>query len=181
MVEKLGLEEVTPPRFRDFVGGMRVLLAAIGREALVQVLEATDTARPWIEQGGQRLRFRGHSEIEWLTAFGKVTVLRRAYRADGVGKGSAVPLDDACRMSGRFMTTDVEEMAAIGMAMLTAPEVEQILAKALPEGPTATAIQTAAHKRGEEISTHRAAIEASIDEHAPLSPKATCWSSASMA
>ena len=64
MVEELGLEEVTPCRFRDFVGGMRVLLAAIGREALAQVLEATDTPRPWIERDGHRLRFRGHSESE---------------------------------------------------------------------------------------------------------------------
>ena len=171
MVEELGLEEVTPCRFRDFVGGMRVLLAAIGREALAQVLEATDTPRPWIERDGHRLRFRGHSESEWMTAFGKVTVLRRTYRGDGPGKGSAVPLDDACGMGGRFMTADVEEMAVIGMAMLTAPEVEQILAKALPEGPSATAIQNAAHVRGVEISTHRAAIEALIDERAPLSSK----------
>ena len=42
MVEDLGLEEVTPSRFRAFVGSMKGLLAAIGREALVQAIEATD-------------------------------------------------------------------------------------------------------------------------------------------
>jgi hypothetical protein len=74
-------------------------------------------------------------------------------------------------MADRFMTPDIEEMAALGMAMLTAPEVESILAKALPEGPSATAIQNAAHQRGTEIATQRTAIEAAIDEQAPLSSK----------
>ena len=169
MVEKLGREEVSPVRFREFLGGMRTLLAAIGREAIVQALEATDKARAFVEVSGQQARFRGLSEREWLTHFGKITMLRRTYRADGAGGASAVPLDDACGMRGRFMTPDVEEMAALGMAMLTAPEVEQILAKALPEGPSATAIQNAAHQRGEEIATHRSAIETAVDEQAPLS------------
>jgi hypothetical protein len=79
-----------------------------------------------------------------------------------------VPLDAACGMGGRFMTSDVEEMAVLGMAMLTAPEVEQILAKALPEAPSSTAIQNAAHKRGTEIAEHHATIESAIDEQAPL-------------
>jgi hypothetical protein len=73
-------------------------------------------------------------------------------------------------MRGRFMTPEVEEMAALGMAMVTAPEVELILSKALPEAPSATAIQNAAHKRGEEIAERRVAIEAAIEEQAPLSP-----------
>jgi Uncharacterised protein family (UPF0236) len=171
MVEKLGREEMTPVRFREFLGGMRALLAAIGRETIVQILEAADKPHAVVAVSGRRARFRELSKREWLTAFGKVTVQRRTYRADGIDGASVVPLDDACGMRGRFMTADVEEMAALGMAMLTAAEVEQILAKALPEGPSATAIQNAAHERGEEIATHRAAIEAAIDEQAPLSAK----------
>jgi hypothetical protein len=104
-----------------------------------------------------------------LTPFGKVTVVRRTYRGDGPGKGSAVPLDDACGMRDRFMTPDVEEMAAVGAAMLTAAEVELILSKALPEGPSATAIQNSVRKRGEEIAVQREAIEKAIDDQAPLS------------
>jgi hypothetical protein len=169
MVESVGREEVTAMSFRVLLSGLRGLLAAIGRETIEQVLQAKDEVRASIEVSGERLRYRGRSAAEWLTPFGKITVLRRTYRADGAGKGSAVPLDGACGMRGRFMTADVEEMAAVGMAMLTAPEVAEILAKALPEGPSATAIQSAAHQRGEEIATHRAAIEAAIDEHAPLS------------
>lgn len=51
------------------------------------------------------------------------------------------------------MTPDVEEMAAIGAAMLTANEVEQLLGKVLPEGPSAKAIQNAVRRLGEEIET----------------------------
>lgn len=169
MVDGLGREELTPVRFREFLGGMRTLLAAIGREAVVQALEATDRARAYVEVSGRRARFRGLSEREWLTAFGKITVLRRTYRGDGVGGPNAVPLDDACGMGGRFMTPDVEEMAAFGMAMLTASEVEQILAKTLPEAPSSTAIQNATHRLGAEIEARRAAIETTVDDRAPLS------------
>jgi hypothetical protein len=171
MVESVGHEQVTATSFRGLVSGLRGLLAAVGRETIEQVLQAKDEPRSAIEVNGERLRYRGMVECEWLTPFGKITPLRRTYRADGAGKASAVPLDDACGMRGRFMTPDVEEMAAIGMAMLTAPEVEKILGKALPDGPSATAIQNAAHQRGEEIAAQRAAIEAAIDEQAPLSPK----------
>src|SRR5436190_15997888 len=85
MVEKLGREEVNPVGFREFLGGMRTLLAAIGREAVVQALEATDRARAFVEVSGQQARFRGFSEREWLTPFGKITMMRRTYRADGAG------------------------------------------------------------------------------------------------
>lgn len=169
MVGEIGREELKPASFRGFVVGLRGLLAAIGRETIEQVLQEKDTVRSWVEVAGEQRRFRGTVEAEWLTMFGRLKVLRRTYRADGAGKASTVPLDDACGMRGRFMTADVEEMAAVGMAMLTAPEVEKLLAKALPEGPSATAIQNAAHQRGEEIARHREAIEAAIDEQAPLS------------
>ena len=145
MVESLGREEITPTSFRGLMGGLRGLLAAIGRETLEQVLRAKDATCPSIEVSGERLRYRGLSASEWLTPFGRITLPRRVYRADGPGKTSVVPLDNACGMSGRFMTPDVEEMATLAMAMLTAPEVAQILAKALPEGPSPTAIQNAAH------------------------------------
>ncbi len=117
---------------------------------------AAREGRSSIEVEGERRRFRGIVEAEWLTPFGKVMVLRRAYRADGRGKCTTVPLDDACGMPGRFMTSVIEEMAALGMAMLTAPEVAQIIGKALPEAPSATAIQNAVHQRGDEVALRRA-------------------------
>jgi hypothetical protein len=168
MVDEVGREDLTAVNFRGFVSGLRSVLAAIGRETLEQVLQAKDAARASIEVGGERRRYRGTVAAEWLTPFGKAAVPRRTYRADGRGKSTSVPLDDACGMRDRFMTADVEEMAAIGMAMLTAPEVEQILDRALPEGPSATAIQNAVHQRGAEIATHRATIEATVEAEAPL-------------
>jgi hypothetical protein len=170
MVESLGCEDITPMRFRGLLGGLRGLLAAVGRETLERVLQAKDVARSSIEVDGELLRYRGMSGRAWLTPFGRITVPRRIYRADGRDQASSVPLEDACGMRGRFMTPEVEEMAALGMAMVTAPEVELILSKALPEAPSATAIQNAAHKRGEEIAERRVAIEAAIEEQAPLSP-----------
>lgn len=171
MVAKIDREAMTPASFGGFVSGLRGLLAAIGREAFEQVLQSKDEVQPAVMVAGERLRYRGMAECEWLTPFGKVTVVRRTYRGDGPGKGSAVPLDDACGMRNRFMTPDVEEMAAVGAAMLTATEVELILGKALPEGPSATAVQNAVRKRGEEIAVRREAIEKAIDEQAPLSSK----------
>jgi hypothetical protein len=168
MVEAVGREDLTAVSFRGFVADLRTMLAAIGREALEQVLQAKDAHQSAIEVGGERRRFRGVVEAEWLTPFGKIAVLRRTYRADGRDKSTTVPLDDACNMRDRFMTSDVEEMAALGMAMLTAPEVAQILGKALPEGPSATAIQNAVHQRGAEVATHRAASEDAISAQAPL-------------
>lgn len=171
MVAKVGLEEMAPARFQDFLGGLKALLAAVGRDAVVQTIEALDAPRPAVERDGQLLRYRGLSDREWLTAMGKVTLRRRVYRADGVGAASVVPLDEACGMVDRFMTVDIEEMAALGMAMLTAPEVEQVLAKALPEGPSATAIQRVAHRIGGEIEAQREAIEDAVQRDQALSTK----------
>jgi hypothetical protein len=170
MVAELGREDLTPTRLRSFVGGLKSLLAVIGRDALVGALESADTPTPTVERDGQRLRYRGLAEGEWLTAFGRITVRRRVYRGAGRGAASAVPLDEACGMHGRFMTADLEELAALGMAMLTAREVEQLLGRTLPEGPSATAIQNVVRRVGGELGTQRAAIEAAIEEQAPLTP-----------
>jgi hypothetical protein len=110
-------------------------------------------------------------EREWLTPFGKVRINRRTYRGDGAGAASAVPLDDACGMRGRYMTADVEEMVAFASAMLTARETEQLLAKTLPEGPSATAIQNAVRRLGIEIEEQREAIEDAVAIETPLSDK----------
>ena len=171
MVAELGLEDLSPTRFRSFVGSLRSLLAAIGRDALTQVLESADEARSSVERAGQRMRYRGFAECDWLTAFGRLTVRRRVYRGAGPGAPSSVPLDEACGMRDRFMTADLEEMAALGMAMLTAREVEQLLGKTLPEGPSATAIQNVVHRLGGELDSQRAAIEDAIEEQAPLTTK----------
>lgn len=171
MVAKVTAEQLSPAQFGTFLSDLQRLLAAVGRETLTSVLGSLDAPRAAIEVDGQRLRYRGMRESEWLTPFGKVPVLRRTYRGDGRGAASAVPLDDACGMRGRYMTPDVEEMAAFGSAMLTARETEQLLAKTLTEGPSATAIQNAVRRLGIEIAEHRDAIEDAVASERPLSDK----------
>lgn len=150
---------------------MGSLLAGIGREAITQIVEDRDVAHASVEVGGQRLRYRGVSEREWLTPFGKVTVLRRTYRGDGRGAATATPLDELCGMQGRYMTPDIEEMAAFGAAMLTANEVEQLLAKVLPQGPSATSVQKVVCRIGAEVDARRSEIEDAVAKERPLSEK----------
>ena len=72
MVESVGRDEVTPMSFRTLVGGLRGLLAAIGREGLEQLLQAKDAARSSIEFAGERLRHRGVSEGKWISLVGRM-------------------------------------------------------------------------------------------------------------
>ena len=51
------------------------------------------------------------------------------YRGEGLGAASFAPLDIACGMSGRFMTPNVEEVAPYAAALVTAREVNPLLAK----------------------------------------------------
>ncbi len=169
VVAAIGSEEFTPLRFGNALSGLRAMLASIGRDALTRLLREQDMARPSIEVDGRRARFRGISKCEWHTAFGKISVSRRTYRGDGPSAPSAVPLDQSCGMAGRFMTPDVEEMAATSMAMLTANETALLLAKTLPEAPSATAIQNAVRRLGVEIDEQREAIEQTVESDAPLS------------
>lgn len=171
MVAKVTAEQLSPAQFGAFLSDLRQLFAAIGRETVARVLESRDLPRAAITVDGQRVRYRGMRERDWLTPFGKVRLLRRTYRGDGAGAVSTVPLDDACGMRGRYMTPDVEEMAAFASAMLTAREAEQLLAKTLPEGPSATAIQHAVRRLGVEIEEQRDAIEDAVATEKPLSDK----------
>ena len=93
-----------------------------------------------VEHGGQRHRFKQTSEKEWLTAFGVARLTRGYYQPDAGGKG-VVPLDVRCGMVDRFATPDVEELMALASSNLVPKEVETLLGKALPHGPSATAVQ----------------------------------------
>jgi len=169
VVASIGCEEFTPPSFAGALSGLRAMLDGIGRDALLGLLKERDVASPSIDVDGRCARFRESSEREWLTAFGKIPVPRRAYRGDGPSAPSAVPLDQACGMTDRFMTPDVEEMVATSMAMLAANETALLLSKMLPEGPSATAIQNAVRRLGVEIDEQREEIEQTIESDAPLS------------
>ena len=74
-------------------------------------------------------------------------------------------------MAGRYMTSDIEEMAAFGAAMLTAAECEELLGKILPVGPSATAIQKVVCRIGTELDERREEVEEAVWKDKPLSPK----------
>jgi len=103
-----------------------------------------------------------------MTPFGRATIRRRRYSRDH-GGASLVPLDAACGMTGLFMTPDVREMVAFSAALMTAREVEQLLGKALPEGPSATTVQRVVRDVGNELQRHEETVEAAVREQAPLS------------
>lgn len=169
MVEELDREGLDSERFRSFLGDLRDLVNGIGKEALAGAMERLDVLCASIEQEGERLRYRGASTREWLTMFGKVEVSRSVYRGNGAGAAKCVPLDVATGMVGRYMTPDVEEPAAMANAMLPQLEAEQLLAKVLPEGPSATAIRNAVEKLGDELGERQEAVERAIQKEAPLS------------
>ena len=169
MVTEVDREGLTPARFRSFVGDLMELLDGVGRQSLTEVLEMIDEPLARFEHEAEVLRYRGQAEREWLTAMGKITVARRTYRGDGSGAKGVVPLDLACGMTNRFMTPDVEEMSMYATAMVTPREAEQLLAKTLPEAPSATAIQNAMRRIGTAIREHRDTIEDAICEREPLS------------
>lgn len=170
LVSDLDRDCLTPGSFRSLLGGFGAILADLGREGLVEILQDRDPVQPAIEVDGQRLRYRGFSAKQWLSPFGLITVQRRRYRGDAPDSPSFIPLDQMCGMIGAFMTPDVEEMAAFGAAMLTATEVEQLLGKVLPHGPSATAVQNAVHRLGADLDARRNEIEAVVEQAAPLEP-----------
>lgn len=185
LVSEHGAEELSPLRFRRLIGGMQSMLQGVGREALTQWIESQDAPVASVEVDGLKLRFRGSAEREWLSPFGKIRIRRRTYRSDGPDARASTPLDDRCGMAGRYMTPDIEELAAIGAAMLTANEAEMLLGKVLPAGPSATAIQHAVEKLGTAIESRREDIENAIEREKPLSADGdilvTSWDGVMMA
>lgn len=168
LVHETTSDTMTPVRFRGLLGGVHELLMATGREVVERLVEDLDAPRAAVEIDGERLRYRGMATREWLSPFGKIAVRRRTYRGEGRDAVSSVPLEDACGMRGRYMTPDVEEMAALGAAMLTANEVQQLLGKVLPVAPSATAIQSAVRQLGIELDGKRAEIEEAVATKCPL-------------
>jgi len=130
--------------------------------------EEVDEPRAAVEVDGERLRYRGVATRAWLSPFGRLRIRRRTYRGDGPGAKSSVPIDEACGMRDRYMTPDVEEMTAIGAAMLTANEVQALLGKVLPVAPSATAIQSAVRQLGIDLDEKRIEIEEAVAKECPL-------------
>jgi len=168
LVDSASERGFSPCSFRAFVGGLRSLVNSVGLEAFVRAVQAQDETAAAIEREDRRLRFRDASTKEWLTPFGRASISRRVYAGDGGGAGH-VPLDEACGMTGQFMTSEVAEMAMFAVALITPREVEQLLAKTLPEGPSTTAVQHLLEQVGGALDAQQAEIETTVHEARPLS------------
>ena len=82
-----------------------------------------------------------------------------------------MPLDVRCGMVNRFATPDVEELMALASSNLVPKEVETLLGKALPHGPSPTAVQRVLRDVGGFAEVHDDEIEAVMNVEAPFTPE----------
>lgn len=152
--------------FEELIGEVRGATNRAGLEALRAATEMLDARTPTVERDGVRLRFRGTAPKDWLTPLGVMRVERRTYA--GNGTGSFAPLDARCGMTGRYMAPQIEDLVCYAAASSTPTEVEQLLRKALPAAPSATAIKRVIAETSERLHEHREEVEAAIAEQQPL-------------
>lgn len=168
LVETAAKPEMNPEAFRSAVETIKAAVNEVGRAALGAVITKAESADEIVEHEGKRYRFKQVTPKTWLTPFGRLVVLRRYYQPDRGGEGLAM-IDMRCGMVDRFMTADVEEMAAFSAAMLIPAEAKSLLAKALPAGPSAKAISRVVKDTGGFFEAHAKDVEDDIAESASLS------------
>jgi hypothetical protein len=114
---------MNPESFRCAIGTIKDAVNELGRKALEAVIATAESTEDVLDREGRRHRFKQVTPKNWITPFGRISVDRRYYQQDSGGDGFA-PIDIRCGMVDRFMTADVEKMAAFTAAMLTPSEVE---------------------------------------------------------
>jgi hypothetical protein len=168
LVKKGANTEMNPESFRCAIGTIKDAVNELGRKALEGVIAKAESADDVLVREGRRHRFKQVTAKNWVTPFGRVSVDRRYYQRDSGGDGFA-PIDVRCGMVDRFMTADIEEMAAFTAAMLTPSEVECLLDMALPDGPSAKAISRVIKDVGTFFEEDTEAVEEYLTDAAPLS------------
>lgn len=168
LVKSLENDSLRPERFREYVASLKMAINEMGLEVFTRTVMVQEEDSQIVEYGSQRHRFKLVSDKEWLTPWGVAVISRRYYQPDGGGEG-VVPLDQRCGMAGRYMTPDVEEMTAYGAAMLVPREVERLLGRILPAGPSAKAVQRVISDVGVFAEKKETEIESAIATTAPMS------------
>lgn len=161
-------DQLTPATFRSSIDTIKEAINELGREALKAVIAQAECSADVILHEGETYRFKQPVSKEWLTPFGLTDVVRRFFQRDSGGTGFA-PIDVACGMVGRFMTADVEELSAFTAAIGPPSEAADVLAKALPDGPSAKAISRVIKDVGSFLEENAEDVERQIAEAAPLS------------
>ena len=170
LVERVGDTGLARANLESLTSSLRSACAEAGRSAFVAIVESRDVAAPTVELGDHTCRFKEAVEKKWFTPFGVAAIRRRTY-ASSDRSCKAVPLDATWGMADRFLTPEVEEMVAFASGLVTPCEVEQLLKKALPESPSATAIKRAIRDVGDYLEQERDKIESRIEQDAPLDTK----------
>jgi hypothetical protein len=144
------------------MAGLKDIVNAAGRSVVKATLAKAEITEAEVEREGKRYRVKEASAKDWFTPFGRVVVNRHYFRPVDRKGGGFCPLDVRCGMQGRYMTPDVEELAAYSCAYMVPGEVENLMKLALPEGPSATAIQRVVKDIGDFITKKEDAIEQRI-------------------
>lgn len=168
LVETHSRTEMNPDSFRAAIGTIKDAVNDLGRAALLAMIACAESRDDVVEHEGDRYRFKQVTPKNWLTPFGRIAVNRRYYQQDSGGDGLAV-IDIRCGMVDRFMTADVEELAAFSSAMLPPSEVQCLIDKALPEGPSAKAISRVITDVGGFFEANAQGVAERIRDAAPLS------------
>lgn len=167
VVSELRENELTPAAMQKLVVGLKCAVNQAGLSALVGIVTQHDERSDVMVRKGRRFRFKKSSEKEWLTAFGIAKVERRHFQRDDGGIG-VFPIDERCGMVERFMTPDIEELVALASSNLVPKEVEALLGKALPHGPSATAVQRVIRDVGGFAEDHEEELDSFIHAEKPL-------------
>lgn len=170
LVQDLHGTGLTPDTFTGFIGNLKALISEIGLRAFTETVLKHEEVSDIVQSGGQLHRFKVDSDKEWITPFGLAVIPRRYFQPDRGGEG-VIPLDVRCGMVGRPMTPDVEELCAFSGAHLVSREVETLLRKLLPHGPSATAIQHVIQHVGKFAEQEEPAVETAMRKEGPLSRK----------
>ncbi|MFO0981513.1 MAG: ISKra4 family transposase [Planctomycetota bacterium] len=168
LVTELDSKGMAPATLAGLVESLKRLLSEVGLQVFVDMVGRHEETADVVQHKGQLHRFKMTSPKEWITPFGLAVVPRRYFQPDRGGEG-VVPLDVRCGMVDRAMTPDVEELCAFSVAHLVPREVETLLGKLLPHGPSATAIQHVLQDVAGFAEREEALIESTISKNAPLS------------
>ncbi len=128
---------------------------AAGQAGLKEFLQNEDVKKPVITYNDELYRFKGTSDKNILTLFGKINVSRFIYGNEKKGGSYFIPLDNMlCIYKDDYATLETREMILFATNNNSPHEVEQLLSKASLCKPSRTAIQNIIENDGQIMENH---------------------------
>jgi len=166
--ETAEISRLTPESAEQMSGALQQSLAQAGLAGYGAFLEAFECGEDVVcDADGERFRFKALRNHTYMTVYGKLTIKRRCYQNKSDTK-SYVPLDAAWGMEGQYMTPQVREAVLFSCALITPEETVQMLEKCALFHPDATTIKREVKRTGEQITEHRAGLDAAIKAEEPV-------------